>query len=186
MLTFTGFEKPLEMSATLEGEQYYGVGKTVTLNLTTNKPGTYTVTFTEVGASPSSTTDKIELVAGETSGSATYTTRTFGGAISASVKYEEDANPVTVNGKTRNVLVLGKMTASQNTPQNNTTVTIYSASGSNLGTATWSQLKAGGVEVAVNIDDAVYFQHGNNFWPYKSNTLSVEDAMSGSTLIFTR
>ena len=197
VLTFTGFEKPLEMSATLEGEQYYGVGKTVTLNLTTNKAGIYTVTFTEEGASPLSTTARITVNAGSTSGSAAYTTRTFGGAISASVKYEGNAadgtNPVTVDGRTRNVLVLGKMTASgQNTPQNNTTVTIYSASGTNLGTPTWLQLKTGGVEVTVDNltpdqDEALYFQYSVRFFgttTYTSQIISVSDAINGKQLSF--
>lgn len=196
--SFSNPELPLEMSATLEGEQYYGAGKTVTLNLTTNKPGTYTVTFTEVGASSSSTTAPITVNAGSTSGSTTYTTQTWSGKVTASVQYKGNAaggtNPVPVEGSTRNVLVLGKMTAGSNPPSDNKNVTIYSASGSNLRTATWSQLKAGGVEVTIdnladNMDtDAVYFQYTGGNWynpqTYKSGTLKVNQAISGSKLNF--
>lgn len=197
--SFSNPELPLEMSATLEGEQYYGAGKTVTLNLTTNKAGTYTVTFTEEGASPLSTTAPITVNAGSTSGSTTYTTDTWSGKVTASVEYEGNAaggtNPVTVEGRTRNVLVLGNMTAGSNAPNNNASVTIYNASNNRaLGTATWSQLKNGGVEVTINnLADmntaAVYFQYTTGNWfnsqTYTTGTLNGNQAVSGSQLNFT-
>ena len=122
-LNFVGHEKPLVWSAELIGEQYYGglnfggqkhsnAVKTVTLNLETNIPGTYTVTFNEVNTqnsnSPYSETKTITVEEGYTTGTATYSTNDWSGAISATVTYKKDANSVAetldVDGDKRNVL----------------------------------------------------------------------------------
>ena len=185
-LNFTSFDIPIKMSASLEGEQYYGEGKTVTLNLTTNKPGTYTVTFTE-GSSTSKKT--ITVASGQTAGTVTYSTMTFSGAISANVKYTDETE-ITVSGDTRNVLVLGKMTAGSNEPSDDKDIQIRNASNnSTYKTVKWSELKVGGVEVTINgldmNDSAIvlrYNRYGNTY--RKTGVLSATQAISGATLNF--
>lgn len=196
-LTFAQYELPLEMSATLEGEQYYGAGKTVTLNLTTNKAGTYTVTFKEGDATTSKT---ITVEDGQTTGTATYTTTTFNGAISATVAYTDNSgstDTIEVEGDTRNKLVLGKMTASSNAPADNKDVEIRNASNnSTYTTVKWSELKAGGVEVTISglanmNSNAIRFRYTSDptktNWfgtTYTTTPLIASDAMSGKTLDF--
>lgn len=196
-LTFAQYELPLEMSATLEGEQYYGAGKTVTLNVTTNKAGTYTVTFTEVGASPSSTTKEIELAAGETS--ITYTTSTWSGKVTASVEYKENANPVTVEGSTRNVLYIKpasvtgdtgyyvlsdvKMSTNQITSNNWNRV-------STVATFSLDELRAG-VEVQVdNIDGSTTYYFAYQYYSgmmnldYRYESMTAADLANGTAMSF--
>lgn len=185
-LNFTSFDIPLKMSASLEGEQYYGEGKTVTLNLKTNKPGTYTVTFTE-GSSTSKKT--ITVASGQTAGTVTYSTMTFSGAISAKVKYTDETE-ITVSGDTRNVLVLGKMTAGSNEPSDDKDIQIRNASNnSTYKTVKWSELKVGGVEVTINgldmNDSAIVLRYNRYVNTYrKTGVLSATQAISGATLNF--
>lgn len=192
--SFSNPELPLEMSATLEGEQYYGANKTVTLNLTTNKPGSYTVIFTEgEGENAKSEQTTITVAEDQTEAVATYITQTFSGAISATVIYSYDTQ-ISVPGDTRNVLVLGKMTGGSNAPGNYTNVTIYNAStDDDIQITRWSNLAAGGVEVAIDgLTDqnitAVYFEYssrsGWNTYYYKTGPLNGNQAMSGATLNF--
>ena len=105
-LTFEQIEKPLKWSAELTGEQYYGVNKTVTLTLKTNKPGTYNVSFVETGTNGNKAT--ITVPNGSTEGTATYTTLSWSGAISATVTPDTPltGNSLSVSGDTRNVLLI--------------------------------------------------------------------------------
>ena len=195
-LTFAQYDLPLEMSATLEGEQYYGAGKTVTLNVTTNKAGTYTVTFTEVGASPSSTTKEIELAAGETS--ITYTTSTWSGKVTASVEYKENANPVTVEGSTRNVLYIKpasvtgdtgyyvsdvKMSTNQITSNNWNRV-------STVATFSLDELRAG-VEVQIdNLNSSTTYYFAYQYYSgmmnsdYRYESMTAADLANGTAMSF--
>lgn len=187
------YERAFKMSATLEGEQYYGENKTVTLNLTTNKPGSYTVIFTEgEGENAKSEQTTIIVTEDQTEAVATYTTQTFSGAISATVI--SDDTQISVPGDTRNVLVLGKMTGGSNAPGNYTYVTIYNArTDDDIQRTSWSNLAAGGVEVAIDgLTDqnitAVYFEYssrsGWNTYYYKTDPLNGNQAMSDATLNF--
>lgn len=57
----------------------------MTLNLTTNKPGSYTVFFTEENALSSE--ERVTVAEDQTEVEATYITQTFSGALSATVIY---------------------------------------------------------------------------------------------------
>lgn len=115
VLAFTNenrVEIPLEWSATLEGEQYYGTGKTVTLTLTTNKPGTYNVTFNEVNTTGGTAT--ITVPEGSTTGTAIYkTTQSWSGAISATVTSANNET-LSVEGDSRNVLLINATIGNSN------------------------------------------------------------------------
>ena len=149
VLAFVQYDKPLEMSAELTGEQYYGIGKTVTLTLTTNKPGTYNVSFTEVGIN-GSTAATITVAQGFTTGTAIYTTKSWSGAISATVTYAENET-LPVTGDSRNVLKITATIANNNSnaenyitndDNGNTEIRIRSANNDNYGTTTYGTITA--------------------------------------------
>ena len=183
------YEKPLEMSAELTGEQYYGIGKTVILTLTTNKPGTYNVSFAETGTNGGTAT--ITVSNGSTEGTATYTTQSWSGAISATVTPDTPltGNSLSVSGDTRNVLKFGKIKANSNAPNSTTSLTVYSADGNNIGTTTYTALTNGSAEIIdingvwENITDPdngslCYFTYSARIGRYKSDTLIVPQAMN--------
>lgn len=202
-LEFTNrVEIPLEMSATLEGEQYYGTSKTVTLTLTTNKPGTYNVTFNEVNTvsanNPYSGTATIIVDEGATTGTATYITKDWSGTISATVTPATPltGDPLTINGDTRNVLKITATVNNNNVANNindNTTITIRSRNNNNqgttFGTITGSQLKAGTGEITysgLSSNTEMYFRFTYNYYGYRtaSAQISAENATGSGELTF--
>ena len=152
VLTFVGYEKPLKWSAELIGEQYYGVGKTVTLTLTTNKPGTYNVTFKE--GNNNGDTATITVLEGFTTGSATYSTKSWSDAISAVVTSAKNEQ-LNVAGDERTWLQIGKLTCpnGDNPPNSNTTVYLRrnTNNNQNIGNGwTWGEITNGTAEVQIN------------------------------------
>ena len=196
-LEFEQKEKPLVMSAELIGEQYYGVGKTVTLTLTTNKPGTYNVTFNEVNTvsanNPYSKTEKIVVAEGTEIVTKTYITQDWSGAISATVT-PLTGNPLTVPGDTRNVLkILAKVYSNNianNYLTNTTTVNIKSQNsnrqGTTYGTITGLQLKEGTGEITytgLSSSTEMYFRF--TYYDYTAYAqISAENATGSGTLTF--
>lgn len=197
-LNFVGSYKPLDMQVEFgTGADRYGDGQSFTLTFTTNRTGKYVVTsvnFNGVTANGEfDATAGVPIIVPCSHSSwntqASITVQFTGNAAGGT-------NPETFTGPDRNKLVLGKMSAGSNAPSNNTSVTIYNASNNRaLGTATWSQLKDGGVEVTINnLADmntaAVYFQYTSASWgnrqTYISGTLNGNQAVLGSTLNFTR
>lgn len=190
---------PAISNVELVGEQYYGIGKTVTLNITVNEPGTYQVTFAETGTDGGTAT--IEVAEGQTTGSVTYPTQSWNGAISATVTSEENET-FAITGETRNVLKFGAISANDNAPNDDTTLNVYSSNGTNVGTINYTQLTAGTAEIVdksnvwANISDPIngnlcyftYTQGGkNNRKTYKSDTLSIPQAMnSGNSFNFSQ
>lgn len=202
-LEFTNrVEIPLKWNATLEGEQYYGSGKTVTLTLTTNKPGTYNVTFNEVNTvsanNPYSGTATIKVDEGATTGTATYITKDWSGTISATVTPATPltGDPLTINGDTRNVLKITATVNNNNVANNindNTTITIRSWNndnqGTTFGTITGSQLKAGTGEITysgLSSNTEMYFRFTYNYYGNRtaSAQISAENATGSGELTF--
>ena len=196
--SFSNPELPLEMEVVFgTGADRYGE-KPFTLTFTTNKTGKYVITNMNFTIDGVSANTKFDMTAGVPV-TVNCTHSTWNTPASITIKCEETVNgenTQTFTGPDRNKLVLGNMSAGSNAPSDNTSVTIYNASNNRaLGTATWSQLKAGGVEVTINNladnmeTDAVYFQYTSGGWinrqTYISGTLKVHQAVSGSTLNFT-
>lgn len=185
-------EIPLEWSAELTGEQYYGSGKTVTLTLTTNKPGTYNVSFAEVGTNGGTAT--ITVAQGSTTGTATYTTQSWSGAISAvvtSVKNEE----LDVTGDERTWLQIGKLTcpSNNNPPASNTTVYLR-RNNSNIASWKWSEIVNGTAEVEISNlgqnDNGYYFRYSTgsfmNTTNYNSDNLIASQMVANTEIHFTK
>jgi len=191
-LEFTNrVEIPLEWSAELTGEQYYGSGKTVTLTLTTNKPGTYSVAFVETGSDGDTAT--IIVPDGSTTGSTTYTTKSWSGAISAVVTSAKNER-LDVTGDERIWFLFGKMgSTSNNAPTNDSQqISVYDTNNNLLGVVTWGDLKSGKASVEIpnikNVSDTLntsicYFSYTNNYnnRRYKTNNLNINIATAGST-----
>lgn len=139
MLTFTSYEKPLEMSVVYgDGTQYYGIGKTFTLTFTTNKTGKYKVTnanFTLNGVSVSTNSPhEFDATAGTPIKVETCTTTTWSDVASITIEYQGDnaaggTNPQTWAGKTRNVYSLNSSNTitirNIDNVDDNATITIY-------------------------------------------------------------
>lgn len=193
-LTFTQHELPLEMSATLEGEQYYGAGKTVTLNLTTNKAGTYTVTFKE---GTTNTTASVTVPSGQTTGTATYTTKAFSGAISATVVYTDNTQ-ISVNGDTRNVLYIKPASVTGDTGYNMSDVKMSTeeissnkwSSVSTVATFSLDDLRAG-VELEINNlnSTTIYYfayRYGYSSFDrsYRYESMTAENLANGTAMSF--
>ena len=193
VLAFTNdnrVEIPLEWNAELTGEQYYGSGKTVTLTLTTNKPGTYNVSFAEAGTNGGTAT--ITVAQGSTTGTATYTTQSWSGAISAvvtSAKNEE----LDVTGDERTWFLFGKMGSTSNyAPTNNSQqISVFDTENNLLGVVTWGDLKNGKASIEIpnirNVSDTLntkicYFLYTDNrSRKYKTDNLNINIATAGNT-----
>lgn len=143
-------EEPLEWSIELAGEQYYGEDKTVTLTLKTNKPGDYTVSFTEVGEEEKTAT--ITIKDGETEGITEYTTQGWSGKISAVVTSPNEKT-LPIEGDNRNRLLIKTNDSNYN---GNTTFKLYTSkiNGSNWWngpiTAEESNTLENGIEFEIN------------------------------------
>lgn len=187
-LEFEQKEKPLVMSAELIGEQYYGVGKTVTLTLTTNKPGTYNVTFNEVNTvsanNPYSKTEKIVVAEGTEIVTKTYITQDWSGAISATVTPVTPltGNPLTVPGDTRNVLKIDAASFNR-TIDNDTEMYIYRQNTNTLlDTFTASEILNGEAELTItniylSTQFIIYYQRNNGGW--RKCDISAQNMTSG-------
>lgn len=192
-LTFAQHELPLEMSATLEGEQYYGAGKTVTLNLTTNKAGTYTVTFKE---GTTNTTASIKVPSGQTTGTATYTTKAFSGAISATVVYTDNTQ-ISVNSDTRNVLYIKPASVTGDTGYYTSDVKMSTNkiasnnwnSVSTVATFSLDELRAG-VEVQIdNLNSSTTYYFAYQYYSgmsaaYRYKSMTAADLANGTAMSF--
>lgn len=142
-------DRPLEWSAELTGEQYYGKNKTVTLTLRTNKPGTYKVEFIEVGVTTNKPAE-IVVESGSTEGRVTYETLSWSGAISAKITFEGKELPV--SGDNRNRLLIK---TSNSNYKDSTKFKLYT---SKIGFTNWNYANesvsentlANGVEFVIN------------------------------------
>lgn len=197
VLTFVGYEKPLKWSAELIGEQYYGVGKTVTLTLTTNKPGTYNVTFAETGTTGGTRT--IKVLEGSTIGSATYSTQSWSGAISAVVTSAKNEK-LDVSGDSRNVLKITASIANNNSDAENyitnssnsdTNITIKSNNndygGTTYGTIKAEALMNGTAEITYNglaATQTIYFRFSYYYVRRGSANSTAEDATGTGNITF--
>lgn len=193
VLTFAQYEKPLKWSAELTGEQYYGTGKTVTLTLTTNKPGTYNVTFKEGNNNGGTAT--ITVLEGSTTGSATYSTQSWSGAISAVVTSAKNEK-LDVSGDSRNVLKITASIANNNSNAENyitnssnsdTNITIKSNnndySGTTYGTIKAEALMNGTAEITYNgltATQTIYFRF-SYYYNYRLQTGSANSTPQDAT-----
>ena len=199
VLTFVGYEKPLKWSAELTGEQYYGTGKTVTLTLTTNKPGTYNVTFKEGNNNGGTAT--ITVSEGSTTGSATYSTQSWSGAISAVVTSAKNEK-LDVSGDSRNVLKITASIADNNsnaenyiTNSSNSDTDITISNNNDYGGTTYGTIKAealmnGTAEITYNgltANQTIYFRfyyYYNRKWQIGSANSTPQDATGTGNITF--
>ncbi len=141
-------KEPVLNSVTLSGAQYYGTGRTATLDIdAADATKELEITIAEVGGG----TTTIPWVSGQTS--YTYTTRTFGGKISATVSVKNDTESISVS-QTRNTLKQPQFTATgdglsrdysygqgwrtYSYSASNQSVTIMNSSGTTIGSGTIS------------------------------------------------
>lgn len=175
-------EIPLVMSAELTGEQYYGVGKTVTLTLTTNKPGTYTVAFAEEDTNGGTATITVEE--GSTTGTATYTTLSWSGKISATVTPQSPltGSSLSVSGDNRNVLKIDAKSFNRDDANNRTMYVRYQNSNNNLGTFDSSYILNGSAELVIDglassSQFTIYYRSNNKWYSYN---VSAQNITSGT------
>lgn len=109
---------------TLDGEEYYGTGKPVTIKFRTNKAGTYTIKVTE-GSNVYTHSTSYSAVAGVNT--INYQTKNFNGDISVEIIYNSDGTSGTGSGVKRNVLSIPRRQVTGNNI-NGRTVTIASYS----------------------------------------------------------
>lgn len=130
-------EIPLEWSAELTGEQYYGglnlggqqypnAVKTVTLNFETTKTGEYTIVFKEGTYETEKIIDVTDVSVNQT---VTYSTLTWSDAISATITYSNEessyyGSTLDVTGDKRNVLWVKANSITGTNLGNNTTIKI--------------------------------------------------------------
>lgn len=190
-LVFDRIDMPtIIQNITLEGEQYYGSGKTVTIGFNTNKAGTYTIKVSE--GSNTYTYTKSNIVVGDNT--FTYTTQHFSGDISVEISY----NGVSATGSDaeRNVLSIPKRQVTGNRI-NNRTITIESTNGEEAtlnaviregskNNYTYyipaQEIEMSGIEANTGLTLSYTYTQGKNTYTYKVTT-TAQNLLTGTTAL---
>lgn len=186
-LVFDKYEKPVVISAEFgDGTQYYGVGKTFPLNITVDKACTITIAENEV-----LTFSKTTINA--TTYSVTCTTKTWNTPATATITATTasgQATTLTVNGATRNVLLIKTSNSNYNGS------TTFKISTSKINRNNWSSATSAenstptqGIEFGIDglVENNTYYlayRSGNTY--YNCSTTAKNFATEDVSLTFSR
>lgn len=168
----------------IDGTQYYGTGNTVNMTFVAPTAGTYTFASSQLNLS----TTTVTATAGQEI-MITGTTTAWYGTIEVTVTTPSGTEVVT--GRNRNIIKVGAMSAGANAPADTELVRVYDADGIILGSALWSEYKAGTVEIKLSgltdqntqVGQFAYTIDGET---WASDSQSATQIISGTTINFNK
>lgn len=204
-LTFTSYEKPLEMSVVYgEDANKYGTSKAFKLTFTTNKSGRYNFTTTNFTINGLSDSFNIEKAGTYT---VDCTSNSWNGQYSITIDYQDDAlggtDPNTWTGPTRNVYSLNSSNTitirNIDNVDDNATITIYKttntynsyrAFSNEIGTITKAELANGEFDMHIDGLSSNEINSTSFYFVYSSNetnryaSCTIQQLLDGVTLNF--
>lgn len=170
----------------IDGTQYYGTGNTVTMTFIAQTAGTYSFSSSQLNLA----TTTVTATEGQEI-TITGTTKAWYGTIEVTVTTPSGTEVVT--GRNRNILKVGAMTAAEsNAPADTELVRLYDKSGVIHGSALWSEIKAGEMEIKyagltdMNTTIGMFAYTTSESVTYKTDVLTATQLQSTTTLNFSK